>query len=152
MTGLAANQRETHQHSEPTPLALASALIESIDTHDLEAVPSLYADDAQIEDPGGARFVGGEQLRAHLERLITAFPDIHHDVLFTIETDTAAAVQGRITGTHTGPLPLPGNTVAPTGRTIDLRFAFHVQAEDGRIIRDDLYFDRADMFGQLGLA
>lgn len=141
-----------NRHSERTPLALATALIDSIDSHDLDPVPNLYADDAVIEDPGGARFVGGEQLTAHLQRLLVAFPDIHHEVLHTIETDTAAAVQGRITGTHTGPLSLPDRTIAPTGRTIELRFAFHVQAQDGRIVRDDLYIDRADMLRQLGLA
>lgn len=151
MSGLVANE-PTHHRGARTPLALASALIKAIDSHDLEHVPSLYAEDAPIEDPGGARFVGGEQLKSHLQRLITAFPDIHHEVLHTIETDTAAAVQGRITGTHTGPLSLPGRTIAPTGRSIDLRFAFHVQANDGRITRDDLYLDRADMMSQLGLA
>jgi steroid delta-isomerase-like uncharacterized protein len=152
MTGLAANEPATHQQRQRTPLALAIALIDAIDSHDLEPVPDLYADDATIEDPGGTKFVGGEQLKAHLQRLITAFPDIRHQVLHMIETETAAAVQGCITGTHTGPLSLPSNTIAPTGRGIDLRFAFHVQAEHGRITRDNLYFDRADMLHQLGLA
>ena len=151
VTGLAANEHASRQQQR-TPLALARAPIDAIDSHDLDQVPDLYADDAPIEDPGGARFVGGEQLKPHLQRLIAAFPDIHHEVLHTIETDTGAAVQGRITGTHTGPLALPGNTIGPTGRTIDLRFAFHVQAQDGRITRDDLYLDRADMMDQLGLA
>jgi predicted ester cyclase len=133
------------------PLELALALIRCIDDHALDRVPQLYADDARIEDPGGAKFVGGEQLKGHLARLVTAFPDIHHEVLHTIQDGSSAAVQGRITGTHTGPLALPGRTVEPTGRSIDLRFAFLIQAQDGRIVIDDLYLDRADMAAQLGL-
>lgn len=142
-------------HARPpirTPLALAQALIDAIDTHDLDAVPQLYAADAPIEDPGGARFTGGQQLKHHLQRLIDAFPDIHHEVIHTVETETSAVVQGRITATHDGPLTLPGQTVPATGRRIDLRFAFLVQAQHGRIVRDDLYLDRADMSEQLGLA
>lgn len=79
----------------------------------------LYADDAAIEDPGGARFVGGEQLMAHLDRLIEAFPDIRHEVIHTLETETAAAVQGRITGTHIGPLASrQGRSRRQTARSI----------------------------------
>lgn len=152
MTGLVERDAIMTQRQDGTPLTLALALIDAIDSHELERVPDLYADDAQIEDPGGARFTGGEQLKKHLQGLIEAFPDIHHEVLSTIETDTAAAVQGRITGTHAGPLALPGRTIAPTERPIDLRFAFHVRTDNGRITRDDLYLDRADMMQQLGLA
>lgn len=145
-----AGSRVQQRHN--TPVALALALLHAIDSHDLDVVPDLYANDAEIEDPGGARFTGGQQLKPHLRQLIGAFPDIRHQVIHTIETDTAAAVQGRITGTHLGPITLPGQTISPTGRRIDLRFAFVVRAEGGRITLDDLYFDRADMMQQLGLA
>jgi ketosteroid isomerase-like protein len=140
------------QDQHATPLVLAQALVEAIESHELDRVPALYAANTRIEDPGGAVFESGEALKAHLGRLIEALPDIHHEVIHTIESGDSAVIQGRITGTHTGPLELPAGTIPPTGRQIDLRFAFLVRARDGAIVRDDLYFDRADMFEQLGLA
>lgn len=72
-------------------------------------------------------------------------------MLHTILSHDSAAIQGRIVATHTGPLALPSGTVPPSGRTLDLRFALLVEARDGQIVRDDLYFDRLDLSEQLGL-
>jgi ketosteroid isomerase-like protein len=128
---------------------IAVAFLATIDRHDLDRIPDFYAEDARIEDPGGAVFHGGAALKPHIGRLVTAFPDIRHHVELVTASADSAAVQGRLTGTQDGPLVLPDRTIPPSGKQVDVRFAFVIHTAGGKIVRDDLYFDRLDMLGPL---
>jgi ketosteroid isomerase-like protein len=61
------------------------------------------------------------------------------------------AVEGRFTGTHTGPLATDDGDVEPTGATVDLRFADVSQVHDGKIVAYHTYYDQLGLLSQLGL-
>jgi predicted ester cyclase len=128
---------------------IAVEFLAAIDSRDIERIPDFYAEGARIEDPGGAIFAGGVELKSHINNLVRAFPDIKHHVANVISSTDSATVQGLITGTHQGPLVLPERTIPASGKRIEVRFAFVIHTARGKIIRDDLYFDRMEMLGPL---
>ena len=67
------------------------------------------------------------------------------------EADDAVAVEGRFTGTHTGPLATDDGDVEPTGATVDLRFADVSRVRDGKIVAYHTYDDQLGLLTQLGL-
>jgi hypothetical protein len=100
--------------------AVARDIFATIDSHDLEAVPSKLAPDVEITAPGfegrGAGAVVG-----FMAPFLAAFPDIHHELANTIEVANTIAIELVITGTHTAPLAGPGGELPPTGNPIRLR-------------------------------
>jgi ketosteroid isomerase-like protein len=60
-------------------------------------------------------------------------------------------VEGRFLGTHTGPLAGPDGDVAPTGRSVDLRFADVSCVQNGQIVSYHTYYDQMGLLSQLGL-
>ncbi|MEK8108891.1 hypothetical protein NKG94_36765 [Micromonospora sp. M12] len=57
-----------------------------------------------------------------------AFPDLRVDPMGAVRTAGGAAVELRLTGTHTGTLHSPYGTVAPTGRLVSWEVADVVRA------------------------
>ena len=53
---------------------------------------------------------------------------------FSVDCGETVAVEGRFIGTHTGPLATDDGDVAPTGATVDLRFADFSRVRDGKIV------------------
>jgi ketosteroid isomerase-like protein len=60
-------------------------------------------------------------------------------------------VEGRFAGTFTGPLVSPDGEIAPTGATVDLRFADVSRAHGGKIISYHTYYDQLGLLTQLGI-
>jgi hypothetical protein len=54
-------------------------------------------------------------------------------------------------GTHTGPLVLPNGTIAPTGRSIELRACEVVEVEGGKTRSFTQYFDLSSLMRQIGV-
>jgi steroid delta-isomerase-like uncharacterized protein len=118
---------------------------------DIDAALSACADDLEIVDPGMGQVRGRDRFREYLETFKRAMPDARAIVEHTVEAGETVAVEGRFTGTHTGPLATDEGDVDPTGAAVDLRFADVSRVRDGKIVAYHTYYDQLGLLTQLGL-
>jgi steroid delta-isomerase-like uncharacterized protein len=79
----------------------------------------------------------------------TAFPDGRVDVVNIIECGNTVVVEWDSFGTWTG--PLAGQASEPNGKTFRRRGCAVTELRDGEIVACRDYFDRANMYGPLGM-
>jgi predicted ester cyclase len=118
---------------------------------DLDAAVALFAAGVRINDPGLGPVEGLEALRSYLDGLKGPVPDALAIVERMFEVGDTVIVEGRFTGTNTGPLPGPDGDLPPLGRTIDLPFADFARISDHRIVEYRTYYDQIALLTQLGL-
>ncbi|MCX4387759.1 ester cyclase [Micromonospora peucetia] len=116
---------------------------------DVARLPDLYATDAFYSMPGVT--VRPIELPALLRTWTGAFPDLVVDPIGSVQTAGGAAVEQRLTGTHTGVLHTPFGTVAPTGRVVSWDVVDVVRVRRGRIAAWRSYFDWGQLIAALGL-
>lgn len=124
---------------------------EAFGAGNLDEAISVCADDLEIVDPGMGQVRGVDRFREYLETFKRAMPDARAVVERTVESGDTVAVEGRFTGTHTGPLATDDGDVDPTGAAVDLRFADVSRVRDGRIVAYHTYYDQLGLLTQLGL-
>jgi ketosteroid isomerase-like protein len=117
----------------------------------LDAALSRCAEDLEIVDPGMGLVRGRERFREYLGTFKRAMPDARAVIDQTVASGDTVAVEGRFTGTHTGPLATDGGDVEPTGAAVDLRFADVSRVRDGKIVAYHTYYDQLGLLTQLGL-
>jgi len=142
---------EQHAVTEPTLGALARDMFATIDRHDLDAVAGRLAPECEFAAPGFAG-TGADTVVAFMAPFLTAFPDVHHDVVTVIEAGDTVAIELEITGTHTQPLAGPAGELPPTGQRMNLKAANLWQVADGQITSYRVYFDTGTLMAQLGVA
>jgi ketosteroid isomerase-like protein len=117
----------------------------------IDGALSVCADDLEIVDPGMGRVRGRDRFREYLKTFKRAMPDAQAIVEQTVEAGETVAVEGRFTGTHTGPLATEEGDVEPTGAEVDLRFADVSRVREGKIVAYHTYYDQLGLLTQLGL-
>jgi heme-degrading monooxygenase HmoA/predicted ester cyclase len=106
-----------------------------------------------LEAPGGIKLTGREAVEGIWSTWMQAFPDNRLEIMGIHADDRGGVHEGRFTGTHTGTLRgLAADEIPATGRTVEARFAGVYEFEEGKTTSWHLYFDRADLFSQLGIA
>ena len=122
-----------------------------VNANDYSDAEEIFSSDVVTQPPGSAPLRGIEPFVAYGQGFSRAFPDgrIHGDRY--VESGDVVVVEGRFTGTNTGPLESPAGTLPPTGRPMVLPFADVFRVADGRITEHRIYYDTASMLGQLGL-
>jgi steroid delta-isomerase-like uncharacterized protein len=110
------------------------------------ALHSDYADNAVVEDSMYAvPFVGRAAIIARKTLGLAATTDAKITVTNRIAIGNQVTVEWLATGIHSGDLPgLPA-----TGRSYTLRGVTVVIREGGKIVREALYYDAADLYSQL---
>jgi steroid delta-isomerase-like uncharacterized protein len=134
-----------------TPSALPPVLAAweaAMATHDPDQILALYTADAVWEEvPLGLVATGQSEIRAHLERLFAATPDITYDVTGGFATASEAVAECTISGTLTGDFPgLPPGI----GQPYTVRGVSVFQVEHGQIARYTEYWDAYGFLIQLG--
>jgi steroid delta-isomerase-like uncharacterized protein len=106
-----------------------------------------YAEHAVVEDSMYAvPIVGRAAIIARKTMGFAAITDAQITVTNRIAIGNQLTVEWTATGIHSGDLPgLPA-----TGRSYTLRGVTVVIREDGKIVREALYYDAADLYRQLG--
>ena len=118
---------------------------------DRAAYLAVYAEDCTLTSPDGSGR-GHDAVGAFFDALLRAFPDNRVRVDALAEDGELLAEEGVLTGTNTGPLPLPDGTDGPaTGAAMELPYAAVHVLRDGRIVDSRYYWDQMAMLGQLGL-
>ena len=126
-------------------------------THEWDAVIATF-DHPRYELYGpGVVFDGEEAVRGYFAASRTPFPDQANEVIAIAHdaaTDTVL-VEFWLTGTHTGPLALPGGRVVePTGKAFRIRMAagFEFKPGSDKILAERPYYDQGAMLRALDIA
>lgn len=136
---------------EETPTQTASRFYERFDGSDIGAMLSAFSPELETTDPGMGTLHGLGPFREYLETLKRAMPDARAVIEKIFEAGDTVIVEGRFTGTFTGPLASPEGDVAPNGAKVNLRFADVSRIRGGRIVSYHTYYDQLGMLTQLGL-
>src|SRR4029079_15433942 len=122
--------------------------VAAFNDRDRDADP--WATDAEMVAPG-AQASGREGVLSFLGVFQEALPDLRLEPTQLFADGSNAAAEGTLAGTHDGVLHPPNGDVAPTGRSVELRWAA-VYVTDGDTLKSEhLFFDQMDFLGQLGL-
>ena len=140
---------------EASPAAVPAALspvleewLAAFNAGDPDQLLALVADDGLWEEPAiGLAARGPDAIRAHLERLFTAAPDIRYEVTSSIVSGDRAVVEWIVTGTYRADFPgLPPAADQP----FSFRGASVFELEDGKVQRYTEYWDAYAFLVQLG--
>lgn len=117
--------------------------------HDLDAVLDTFGTAPQYEDTSwGETYDGLQGVHRYYEALLTALPDLHIAVQHRHVTDDEVVLEVVISGTHTGPY----HGLPPTGRSVSFPLcAIYSFDEQGALASERIYYDRATVFGQVGV-
>jgi ketosteroid isomerase-like protein len=137
--------------SAAIPGELVGRFYEEFDRGNIEDAVSRFAEELEIVDPGMGTVYGRELFREYLETFKRAMPDARAVIEQRLEAGDTVVVEGRFVGTHTGPLTTEDGDVAPTGASVDLRFADFSRVRDGVIVSYHTYYDQLGLLTQLGL-
>lgn len=119
--------------------------------HDHDAWQALLDQQAfAVQAPGGMSLAGREAIDTFWNTWHDAFPDNHLNTVGIYGDERGGVLEGRFTGTHTGPLRVPTGEIPATGRSVDVRFCEVHRVDGGKIVDSHLYFDQLDMLTQLG--
>ncbi len=80
-----------------------------------------------------------------------AFPDNQVRVGVIFEDDDTAILQADFVGTHTETMNTPDQSIPATGKRVSIPFVTLSKYDRGKVVNFALYFDRAELLGQLGL-
>ena len=130
---------------------IPSRFYQSFAAGDIDSALAAFADRVEMVDPGLGTVRGLPALREYLEGFKQAMPDAHAVISRMYESGDTIIVEGRLIGTHTGPMAGPDGDVPPSGRSIDVAFADFCQIQDGKIVAYHTYYDQVSLLTQLGL-
>ncbi len=121
--------------------------------NDVEAMRALYAPDAVAATPDEGRLQGADAIADWLAKFAEAFPDADFELTNGFEAGDTAIDEGYLTGTNSGPLPLPdGQTMPATGKRVRIRSCDLATVRGGLVTDHRFYYDQMELLGQLGLA
>jgi steroid delta-isomerase-like uncharacterized protein len=124
---------------------------EAFNSHDVDGLIAMYADDAEFRGPGGLVLRDKAGIEQFTRGWFQGFPDCRIDASSVIESGDRIIEEAVFVGTHTGVFPTPMGDIPPTGRRVEGRFVDVFEFRDGRCVSDHLYFDRMELMEQLGL-
>ena len=129
----------------PAAGAPAAALSDEHLQH-LKALVDDYAEDATVEDPLSAHPITGKQAIAQrkLEEM-ASMKDVSLDVTHRFVHGDQVVAEWTMRGTHVGPY----KGYAPTGRQIELRGVTVVTRRAGKIVKESLFYNVAELDRQL---
>ena len=112
----------------------------------LELVEELFAEDAVDQAPLG-KDTGWDEIRAGMETMRAAFPDMSATVEDTVSEGDTVAMRITLRGTHEG--EFMGRE--PTGKTIEVGSMIFTRIEDGKIVERWAQPNTLGLFQQLGI-
>ncbi|MCG6858243.1 MAG: nuclear transport factor 2 family protein [Salaquimonas sp.] len=113
--------------------ALLDKLADGFNTHDIDALMSLFSEECSLDmprgsEPHGTRYVGPEAVRGGLMTRFETTPDVHYgEIEHFVDGDTGIS-KWLLTGTTT------------EGRRIAVRGCDFYSVSDGKVVRKDSYW------------
>lgn len=113
-------------------------------------LPQLVGDRAELRVMAtGERGHGPDAFLADAERWSTAMPHMQWELVELIAAEDRVAVEVRLSGIHTGPLRLPREEIAATGRPMEVRSSSFFRLDGGKIVSRHDYSDLLSVLSQL---
>ncbi len=114
---------------------------------DVDSLHSDYAEHAVVEDSMyAAPFIGRAAIMARKGVGMAAIPDLQIQVTNRLAHGPQVVVEWTATGTHTGHFP----GLAASGRPFSIRGVTVVVRQQGKIVREAIYYDMQEVRRQLG--
>jgi ketosteroid isomerase-like protein len=130
-------------------LQLIENTADSWNNRDRSGFVACYAEDCELTAPGFAG-IGHQAVTEFWDAYMQAFPD-NHVVLTTLVGGSPVAVEeGRLEGTHTGPLEGADGSVPPSGHRINAPYVAVHTERAGKLVSSRFYFDQLDLLAQIG--
>ena len=131
---------------------ISLSLIEALNVRDLTLWSRHLAEDYEAEHPGVSVLLDKSRSIAYHQRFVTAFPDIHFEVISVIAEGDRVLVQWTASGTHVERLAaVTGETIPPTRRRAKVSGAMLTEARNGKIVHGWFYWDQLALLAQLGI-
>jgi steroid delta-isomerase-like uncharacterized protein len=151
-TGVSASTAERAGERKPKvpgPGRVARAYFEAVAARDVDAMADCWAEGG-IDHlaPLNRDLRAPDELRSFFSQTFTAMPDWRFEVLDVVAARNQAAVRWHATGTFCGG---PFEGIEPTGSRIELEGIDLLTVEDGKIQRNDAYYDSAQFARAVGL-
>jgi steroid delta-isomerase-like uncharacterized protein len=128
------------------------SLFEALNARDLSLWSQHLAEDYIAEHPGVSVPLDKTRSIGYHQRFVTAFPDIHFEVLHVLSEDDHVLIHWIGSGTHEERLAtVTGETIPPTRRRARVSGAMLTEVRDGQIVRDWSYWDQLSLLAQLGI-
>jgi steroid delta-isomerase-like uncharacterized protein len=121
-----------------------------ISTNDLDLAASMFTDDVITTTPQGVMH-GLAAFRQFGEAFQLAAPDAAIHAERTFEVGDTIITEGTYSGTHTGDLVGPEQTIPASGRTFSFPFVDFMRVTGDKIGDHRLYWDMLGFMGQLGV-
>jgi C-1 hydroxylase len=138
--------------SEEQNKQIALSLFEALNARDLSLWSQHLAEDYIAEHPGVSVLLNKTRSVGYNQRFVTAFPDIHFEVLSVLAEGDQVLIHWMGSGTHTERLAtLTGETIPPTRRSVRVSGTELSEVRDGKIVRDWSYWDQLSLLAQLGI-
>jgi len=128
--------------------AVAEAYVTAVGNRDLDAMTALWEPGGVGEIHGLVELVAPVSYRAWFENLFQAVPEFKLEIVEIVSEGEKAAVRWRATGTFDGTAHFEG--LAPNGAALDLTGCDVIAVRDGKLYRNDVYMNAAEMMRQLG--
>jgi steroid delta-isomerase-like uncharacterized protein len=129
------------------------SLFEALNARDLSLWSQHLADNYIAEHPGVSVPLDKTRSTGYNQRFVTAFPDIHLEVLHVLAEGDHVLIHWMGSGTHTERLAtLTGETIPPTRRTVSLSGALLFEVREGKVLRVWDYWDQLSLLAQLGIS
>ncbi|HRW47540.1 MAG: ester cyclase [Caldilinea sp.] len=138
-------------NTDATIIRIGRALLDGFNAKDLSEWESLLAEEYTGSYPGLRRGADRQVATAYNAVFVPAFPDLHFAVERTFADGDMIVYQWMSTGTHTGPLELPTGTVAATGKHCTVPGVLVATVKDGKIVREETYWNQLELLAQLGI-
>lgn len=128
--------------------AVAEAYFTAVGKRDLDAMAAFWEPGGVGEIHGLVELVAPVSYRAWFADLFQAVPDFKLEIVEIVSQGEKAAVRWRATGRFDGTGRFEG--LAPNGAGLDLTGCDVIAVRDGKLYRNDVYMNGAQMMRQLG--
>lgn len=129
--------------------ARARSFFDLAHARDDDALAALYTPDAQYVRSDGVA-TGPNEIVAYLRGIMSAFPDHAARVDGVIVADDAVTLEWTETATHTAPYEGAMGTIAPTGKSFEVKVVEVFRFEGDRIKSQHEYYDLLSLMSQVG--
>jgi steroid delta-isomerase-like uncharacterized protein len=135
--------------AQSTNTKLATAWIDALNRHDLDALSMFYTDSIQLESPNwdGTK-IGKAEAKELYRRYFSSTPDIKYELTHIIETPAAIVVEYISSGTFKN--PENGSPEYMRDKKYTLKNCTRIDLEAGKMSREVSYFDQVAFLRQVG--
>lgn len=125
---------------------------EALNRRDFGAYDDMFAPDVSLRSVGDVTGTGVEAVKSFDRGWTTAMSNFTVVGGYHLGDGDRVVCHNRATGVHDGLLVLPdGSDVPPTGHRVDAPYFASFEVRGGRIVSEEIYFDRMLLIEQLQL-